>query len=230
MKIGGFQKNSLIDYPNLISAVVFTYGCNFRCPFCHNAELVIKKPEHLYDENDILAFLKTRINKLDAVSITGGEPTLHKDLPDFIAKIRAMGFKVKIDTNGTNPKMVELLIRKGLIDFIAMDVKTHLVKKDYSHIIGIKLSDEMFNNILKSIEIIKSSGIEHEFRITAIKGIHNRDVLNHILSSIKGAENFVIQGFNPENTLDPEWHKMKPLPKEEIFPLKQEYVNHIEFR
>ncbi len=230
MKIGGFQKNSLIDYPNLISAVVFTYGCNFRCPFCHNAELVVKKPEQLYDEQDIMAFLKTRINKLDAVSITGGEPTLHKDLPNFIAKIKEMGFKVKIDTNGTNPKMVEFLLKKNLIDFIAMDVKTVLDKKEYSSVVGVDLSDEMFNNILRTIEIIKNSKIKHEFRTTAIKEIHNKDKFNAILKAIQGADKFVIQSFNPENTLNPDWHKMNPLNKDDICPLVKEHVKSIEFR
>ncbi len=230
MKIGGFQKNSLIDYPNLISAVVFTYGCNFRCPFCHNAELVVRRPERFYSEDEILGFLKTRINKLDAVSITGGEPTLHKDLPEFIAKLKKMGFKVKIDTNGTNPKMVEFLLKRNLIDFIAMDVKTLPDRKAYSSVVGIALSDEMFSNILRTIEIIKNSKIKHEFRTTAIKEIHNKDKLNGILKAIKGADKFVLQEFNPENTLNPEWHKMKPLNKDEICPLNREHVKSIEFR
>jgi pyruvate formate lyase activating enzyme len=230
MKIGGFQKNSLIDYPNLISAVVFTQGCNFKCPFCHNSELVLNNNNEEYSEDDILEFLKTRIKKLDAVSITGGEPTLHPDLPDFISKIKELGFKVKIDTNGTNPEMLKQLIKNNLLDFIAMDVKTELNIDKYSFVTGVNLTKEAFNNILESISIIKNSNIEHEFRTTAIQGIHHKYEFNSILDTIKGGDNFVIQTFNPKKTLDPKWSIMKSLVQEDLSNLNESMVNKIVFR
>jgi pyruvate formate lyase activating enzyme len=150
MIIGGLQKFSLIDYPHKISAIIFTIGCNFRCPFCHNPELVNPKlyPEKI-PEKDVFEFLKNRIEKLDAVVITGGEPSLHKDLYQFISKIKSMGFLVKLDTNGTNPHILKRLINDNLLDYIAMDVKSSFDR--YDEVVGTKVDLE---KIKESIEII----------------------------------------------------------------------------
>lgn len=150
MVIGGLQKFSLIDYPHKISAIIFTIGCNFRCPFCHNPELVNPKiyPEKI-PEKAVFEFLKNRRKKLDAVVITGGEPSLHKDLYQFISKIKSMGFLVKLDTNGTNPHILSKLIKDNLLDYLAMDIKGSLDK--YEEIAGIKVNLE---NIKESVKII----------------------------------------------------------------------------
>jgi pyruvate formate lyase activating enzyme len=150
MIIGGLQKFSLIDYPHKISAIIFTIGCNFRCPFCHNPELVNPKlyPEKI-PEKDVLEFLESRRGKLDAVVITGGEPSLHKDLYQFISKIKYMGFLVKLDTNGTNPNILNRLIKDNLLNYIAMDIKGSLDR--YEEIVGTKVD---LGKIKKSINII----------------------------------------------------------------------------
>lgn len=158
MLIGGLQKSSLIDYPGKIAAVIFTQGCNFRCPYCHNPELVNGERGTINGkchEMAVLEFLKKRIGKLDGVVITGGEPTLHNNLPEFIKQIKNLGFAIKLDTNGTNPEMLKQLIDEKLIDYVAMDIKAPLDK--YSEIVCTKVDTD---KILKSIGILKNSNIK----------------------------------------------------------------------
>ena len=165
MKIGGFQKVSLIDYPGRISAVVFTRGCNFRCPFCHNPELV--DPERFTDlipEPEILSFLEKRRGRLDAVVITGGEPTLQPELLPFVIHLRAMGYRIKLDTNGALPEVIEEMLGRRLLDYIAMDIKAPLGK--YGEATGVKADGR---RITRSISLIMGSGIEYEFRTTAVR-------------------------------------------------------------
>ncbi len=202
MKISGFKKQTLIDYPGHISAVVFTQGCNFRCPFCHNPELVLpEKFGKTYSENHIFEYLNKYQHLLDAVSITGGEPTLHKDLPDFIRRIKNLNLKVKLDTNGTNPEMLEYLINKRLLDFIAMDIK-HLPDFEfYNNAVGQILNNKLFNNVLKSIEIIKHSDIKHEFRTTVAKGLHTIEQIHELKKHF--VQNYKIQNMNPKIMLNP---------------------------
>lgn len=198
MKIAGFQKFTLIDYPGMISAIIFTQGCNFRCPWCHNPELVLPELyKELLDKNEILDFLKTRIGKLDAVTITGGEPTLHQDLPDFIKTIKEMGFKIKLDTNGTNPLMLKTLLRDNLIDYFAMDIKTSL--ENYSEVIGEDVDVYM---IKESIEVIKESGIDYEFRTTMIPSLMNEDDIFQIETLIGDVNRYYIQHLECKDTLD----------------------------
>lgn len=192
--IGGIQKTSLIDYPEKISAIIFTQGCNFRCPYCHNPELIEGKGE---TENGVLEFLKTRIGKLDGVVITGGEPTLHKDLPEFISKIKSMGFAIKLDTNGTNPLMLEKLIREKLIDYVAMDIKAPINK--YSEVTCTKVSTD---SILKSIDILKNSNIDYEFRTTVVKSQLTLGDFEKIGELIKGVKKYYLQKFVPSKTLN----------------------------
>jgi pyruvate formate lyase activating enzyme len=194
---GGLQKSSLIDYPEKISAIIFTQGCNFRCPYCHNPELIEGKGEPTYTSDFLLNFLQTRQGKLDGVVITGGEPTLHKDLPDFIKQVKELGFYVKLDTNGTNPEMLKQLIGEDLIDYVAMDIKAPIEK--YEDIVCAQIDK---NNVQKSIEILKTSKIDYEFRTTVVKSQLTRDGFIEIGELIKGCDKYYLQKFVPTKTLN----------------------------
>jgi len=196
MIIGGFQKFSLLDYPDKIAAIVFTHGCNFRCPYCHNPELIHGSSTQV-PPDFIIDFLKTRTGKLDGVVITGGEPTIHKDLPEFIDQIKALGFLIKLDTNGTNPGMVEKLVQNKRLDYIAMDIKAPLEK--YEEITNTNANTE---DIKKSIALIKHSGIDHEFRTTIVK---DQLVLSDFeqIGKLIGNSRYYLQKFSPSKHLDP---------------------------
>lgn len=211
MLIGGLQRFSLIDYPGKISAVVFTQGCNFRCPYCHNPELVSFNREGLIEENYILSFLEERRGKIDGVVLTGGEPTLQSDLVDFLREIKNLGFLVKLDTNGSCPEIIEELLEAKLLNYIAMDVKASL--ENYSEIINVKVDIE---KIKKSIDIIMHSGVSYEFRTTIVKSQLKRDDILKIGESIRSAELYVLQSFRPTKTLDPNFLKETSYTKEEL--------------
>jgi len=214
MKIAGFKKQSLIDYSGNISSVVFTQGCNFRCGFCHNPNLVLpEKFEKTYDIEKILAYIKKYSKLLDAVCITGGEPTIHKDLPQFISKIKDIGLKVKLDSNGTNPNMLKKLISNKQIDFIAMDIKHLLDFKYYNKAVGNWIDKEAFNKIQSSISLIKNSTIDYEFRTTIAKGLHKKEDIKRLKDYL--GDEYHIQNFNPEIVLNPKW-KIKPFTKREF--------------
>ncbi len=186
IKIGGLHKLSLIDYPGKLSAVIFLEGCNFKCPFCHNPDLVLCK-NTLIDKNEVLAFLKKRIGMLDGVVITGGEPTTQSDLVDFIKEIKVLGFSVKLDTNGSNPEVIKDLLNCKLLDYIAMDIKAPFEQYDVGFNIDI-------NQIKESIKIIKESGLDYEFRTTIEPRLNKEDILK-IAKQLGGAKRFVIQEF-----------------------------------
>jgi len=193
MKIGGLQKLSLLDYPEHIAAIMFTQGCNFRCHFCYNPKLVVPQKDYsLISEDSLFEFLHSRQGKIDSVVITGGEPTLHSDLPEFITKIKNVGYLIKLDTNGTNPKMLEFLIQKKLIDYIAMDIKAPL--KNYQKVVGI---DFILANITKSIIIIKESGLPYEFRSTIMPSLHKKEDIEEMGKLIKDADKWYLQKFKP---------------------------------
>ena len=199
MIIGGIQKFSLVDYPGVPSAVIFLAGCNMRCGYCHNPELVL--PERYGDPYDIAElqnFLTSRISKLHGVVITGGEPTLRKELPQFIQEIKSMGFKIKLDTNGTNPRMLKTILEDELVDYVAMDIKGPPEK--YIQITQRPIS---VSDIQQSIDIILSSKIRHEFRTTAVKSQLSSVDFERIGQLIKGAQLFSFQKFVPTKTLDP---------------------------
>lgn len=198
MNIGGLQKISLIDYPEAICAVIFSQGCNFRCPYCHNPELVNPL---LYqtplDENEVLQFLGNRRGKLDAITITGGEPTIQDNLIEFAGKIKKMGFAVKIDTNGSKPQILKALLERKMLDFIAMDIKAPL--KKYKEVAGVTVDCE---RIIESMEIILKSGLKHEFRTTIVKSqLSENDILS-IARMMPQSGNYVLQRFVPAKTLD----------------------------
>jgi len=200
MKIGGLQKISLIDYPGRISAIVFTQGCNFRCPYCHNPELVDPAQYGpILSEEEVISFLEKRRGKLDAVTVTGGEPTLQPDLDRFLQEIKGMGYLTKIDTNGSNPDVLERLIRGRLVDYLAMDVKGPLQK--YERIANVKVKTA---KIRRSIELITASGIEHEFRTTVVRSqLDNEDLIATAELLKKGL--YVLQSFVPAKSLDHEF-------------------------
>ena len=201
--IKGFVESSFIDYPGKITSVIFTAGCNFYCHYCHNPELVNPTPPFISDEQ-VLKKLDFKREWIDGVVITGGEPTLHKDLPRFIEKIKAKGLLVKIDTNGSNPIMLKELIDKKLVDYIAMDVKATLEKYP-------KVTQEavIIDDIKQSIMLIKSSGIDYEFRTTILPSLVSEKDLVSMAQMLEGSELFVVQSFRSVVTLD-EAYKTQP--------------------
>ena len=192
MILGGLQKLTLLDFPGTVACTVFTVGCNLRCPFCHNPALVFNPPDdYRISEEDFFAFLKKRQGILDGVAITGGEPLLHSDIGEFIAKIKSMGYKVKLDTNGTFPDRLEKILAEGNVDYVAMDLKNTFEK--YAETVGIKNFDAEL--IKRSIRVIQDSGVAHEFRTTVVKPLHAADDFGKIAGQVEGSENYFLQSF-----------------------------------
>ncbi|OGZ79565.1 MAG: anaerobic ribonucleoside-triphosphate reductase activating protein [Candidatus Staskawiczbacteria bacterium RIFOXYB1_FULL_37_44] len=222
MIIAGLQKTTLIDYPGKIACVVFLAGCNFRCPWCYSAELVLPEKilkQHRISEAEIFDFLRKRKGLLEGVVICGGEPTINKDLPQFIEKIKKFNYPVKLDTNGSNPKMLKDLVSAKLIDYVAMDIKAPWALKFearnskseiYEQIMqeGVKMAD-----IEESVEFLKSGKIDFEFRTTVVPGVHKKEDFLEIAKWIGGPEvKYNLQNFRAEKTIDPEFEKIKPYP------------------
>jgi len=225
MVIGGLQKLTLIDYPGKVAATVFTAGCNFFCDFCHNPDLVLLKKTESFpfmSQEQFFWWLEKKMGLLDGVCITGGEPTIHSDLPEFIKEIKSLGFLVKLDTNGTNPEMLENLINAGLVDYIAMDIKAPLEK--YHKFSNIKLDLE---KIKKSVELIKQSKA-HEFRTTLIPLFHQAKDILDIAKWISGAKKYALQQFRPDVTLDPGCSMLKPYPDQKIHDFCDMVSRHFE--
>ena len=223
MKIGGLQKVSLIDYPGEISSIIFLQGCNFKCPYCHNPELVDSKLfGPCLPEKDVLEFLKTRIGKIDAVTITGGEPTIQNDLIPFIKRIKKMGFAVKLDSNGSRPEVIQKLLSEKLLDFIAMDIKAPLTK--YEKIVRVPLKTD---SIKESIKIILKTKIPHEFRTTAIQSLHSENDILKIAQLISGARRYALQKFVPTKTLDKKYLKAKPFSADALEKLRRHLEREI---
>ena len=199
MQIYGFHKTTLLDYPEHIAATVFTGGCNFRCPFCHNGELVLDPgAQPSITEEEVLSYLKKRREILQGVCVTGGEPTLQKDLKDFLGKIKELGYLVKLDTNGYRPGVLWDLLQNGLVDYVAMDLKAS--RKNYATAAGLKTMD--LSRIEESIGILKSSGIPYEFRTTVVKGIHRVEEFENIGRWIAGCPVYYLQNYEEnENCL-----------------------------
>ena len=227
IEIGGFQKQSFIDYPKKISSIIFTIGCNFRCPYCHNSNLLYSEKIKNISELKILSYLQNNKKYIDGVVITGGEPTLHGDLPEFIAKVKSFGYSVKLDTNGTNPEMLRKLIKEGLLDFIAMDIKAPLEFQKYNKATGGMLTEKLFENVKKSIHIIINSGVDYEFRTTLVPTILAKKDVVKICSFIKNANLFCLQKFNPENALNKEFQKLRPFEENEVNSIIEECLPNI---
>lgn len=199
MKISGIQKLTLLDYPGTVACTLFTAGCNFRCPFCHNAMLVL--PEQIEDaslnEDEILGFLKKRQGVLDGVAITGGEPLLHRELPELLGKIKALGYKIKLDTNGSNPELLHSIIENRLVDRVAMDIKN--APEAYGETVGVTEVD--IAPIAKSKDMLLRGDIDYEFRTTVVKGIHTRQSLIGAAKWIAGAKEYYLQQFKDSGNL-----------------------------
>lgn len=200
MNIHGLQKMTLLDFPGKVACTVFLGGCDMRCPFCHNWELVDGEAPALMDDQELLRFLGGRVGLLDGVAITGGEPLLRNDLADVIKKIRDMGFLIKLDTNGNHPDRLKSLLDEGLIDYVAMDVKNS--RKRYGDTIGLPGFDT--SKVEESISILKSLDIDYEFRTTVMKQYHDEDSFRDIAEMINGAKNYYIQSFIDRDTVPTE--------------------------
>jgi len=213
MIIAGLQELTLVDYPEKLACTIFLAGCNFRCPWCYNPELVL--PEKIKDNSqitkkDFFDFLKFRINLLDGVVICGGEPTLNKDLPIFCKKIKKMGYAIKLDTNGSNPEMISNLVDEKLIDYIAMDVKAP--REKYKEATGAKID---IKQIQKSIDILKKGGVDYEFRTTMIPKLLSKKDIVEIVQWIGPARKYCLQNFQKErDTVNPEFKGISPCLKE----------------
>ncbi len=223
MKIHGLQKLTLLDYPKKTACTVFLGGCNFRCPFCHNKELVLGDFPPAISEDEILKFLKKRIGILDGVCITGGEPLLHDDIEDFIKKIRDIGYLVKLDTNGSKPELLKHLINSGLIDYVAMDIKNS--PNMYAETIGIDNFD--LSPIEKSVEILKSADINYEFRTTIVSEFHTSESIKELSEWIHGSKRYFLQNFiDSGNLIRP---GLNPVSEDELkvfCEIAKKYVEH----
>jgi len=198
MLISGLQKLTLLDYPGTVACTVFTGGCNFRCPFCHNAALVL--PE-LMDKNNeadkVLSFLKKRQGVLEGVAITGGEPLLHADMPEFLAKIRELGYKIKLDTNGSFPDRLIEIVNAGLVDRVAMDIKNP--PELYAKTVGLEKLD--MEAISRSKDFLLEGKVDYEFRTTAVKGLHTAESIAAAAKWIEGAKEYYLQQFKDSGQL-----------------------------
>ncbi|MCL1876848.1 anaerobic ribonucleoside-triphosphate reductase activating protein [Candidatus Saccharibacteria bacterium] len=223
MKIGGIQKLSLVDYPGHTAAALFTIGCNMRCGYCHNPELVL--PERYIDEiplEEILDFLKKRVGKIDGMVISGGEPTLHDDLPDFAKTIKSMGYLVKLDSNGTHPAMLKQMIADKSIDYIAMDIKATFPK--YSMTIARPVD---VGALRESIKIMIESGLGHEFRTTCVRQLMTVDDFDEIGEMVHGAERYAVQRFRAGRSLNPQFDNFTIFSDEEIAEIVKKLEKHV---
>ena len=224
MRFAGFQKTSLIDYPDRVASVLFTAGCNLRCPYCHNGDLVEGYTGPFHEEEDIIEVLLNRKRYVDSVVVSGGEPTMDPRLPSFLAKLRELGFNVKLDTNGLKPDtLMECL---PYLSFIAMDIKTSIEKY---HLLGA----ENTSQIMESIKVIMGSGLDYEFRCTAVPGIVETESVHKMGEAVRGAKKFVFQQYKPEKTLDPAYNDVKPHTEERIreyATIMEDYVKKVLLR
>lgn len=225
MKISGFQKTTLLDYPGKVACTVFLNGCNFRCPFCHNADLVIPESETgIFTENEIFEYLKKRKGILDGVCITGGEPLLNKEISEFMKRIKEMGLLVKLDTNGSFPERLEEIIRAGIVDYVAMDIKNSFEK--YSETSG--LSNKDLTNIKRSIDLIMEGKTDYEFRTTVVREFHTVEDIKKIAKTISGAKRYFLQAFVDSGHLIGQ--NLHVVPAEEMNRMKaaaKEYVEEV---
>lgn len=197
MQIHGLNKTTLLDYPEHVAATVFTGNCNFRCPFCHNGELVVcPETQPVIEEEEVLSFLKKRKGILQGVCITGGEPTIQKDLEEFIRKVRDLGYKIKLDTNGYRPAVLASLIHEKLLDYVAMDIKSS--KTGYSRAAGVKID---IHYIEESVDCIRDSGLPYEFRTTVVRQLHEMSDFVEIGDWLEGSRAYYLQKFQDSGTL-----------------------------
>ena len=222
MVIYGFQKMTLLDFPGKVACTLFTGGCNFRCPFCHNAMLVTElDKENYYTNEEIFDYLKKRQGVLDGVCITGGEPLMNEDIGDFIREIRKLGYAVKLDTNGSYPERLRELVEKGLVDYVAMDIKN--TPERYAETIGVKHFD--FTPIQKSIDFLMQGSIPYEFRTTIVSQFHTVKDVEEIARKIKGAQAYYLQNFVDSGSLIGE--EMSPVSRQELRKMGEKAIQYV---
>ena len=224
MTFGGLEKFTLIDYPGKIACVAYTIGCNFRCPYCHNPELVDETVEARITEKEFFDFLGERTHMLEGVVITGGEPTMHEDLPAVMERIKSLGYLVKLDTNGTNPVMLHQVVEGGLADYVAMDIKSPMRK--YSATVARPVDIEA---IQSSIDFLLSSPVEYEFRTTVIKGMQLPEDIEEIGKEIKGARRYFLQKFIPTKILNPQFIKKTTYSDKEFEGFRKKLQNYVNY-
>jgi len=208
IEIKGFLETSFLDWPGKLCSVLFVPYCNFRCPYCHNHPLVLNPDQYpSIPLEEVMNRLDSFQNWIDGVCVTGGEPTLHPDLPDLIRKIKRHGFAVKLDTNGSNPEMLESLIEKKEIDYVSMDVKGPLDSFNYRKAAGAPIDME---RIVKSIEILKRGYVEYQFRVTVVPGFHREEDIRSLGHQLRAGERVMLQNFNPESPLDSSLKTIEP--------------------
>ncbi|MBS7639753.1 MAG: anaerobic ribonucleoside-triphosphate reductase activating protein [Candidatus Bathyarchaeia archaeon] len=224
MRFSGFQKTSLIDFPGKISSILFTPGCNLRCPYCQNWRIVVNPQGPFLSEEEALAILESRRKYVDAVVITGGEPLIYDDAPAFIKRLKERGFSVKLDTNGFFPKPLEQCL--DYVEYVAVDIKTSLEKY---YLLGAK----EVSSLLETIRLLKNSGVDYEFRNTVVPGIVEEEDILKIGELIRGAKRFALQQFIPEDALDERFRRIQPYPPEKIrrfSEIMKKYVGEVILR
>lgn len=228
MKIHGFQKTTLLDYPGHVAATVFVGGCNFRCPFCHNGLLVLEpetQPE--IPEEEVLSYLQKRRGILEGICVTGGEPTLQPDLEAFIRRLKGLGYLVKLDTNGSCPQVLEQLLQEGFLDYVAMDIKAS--PDNYFAAAGLKEID--FGRIRQSIRLLMESNISYEFRTTVVKGIHTLEEFEEIGRLLQGCRAYFLQGFREsESMVGQGCQAFSSQEMEKMAELAGKYIDRVELR
>ena len=228
MRIYGFQKTTLLDYPGHVAATVFVGGCNFRCPFCHNGLLVLEPAaQPRIREEEVLSYLKKRQGILEGICVTGGEPTLQPDLAGFIRRLKGLGYLVKLDTNGSCPQVLEQLLQEGLLDYVAMDIKAS--PDNYATAAGLKEID--FDRIRQSIRLLMESNISYEFRTTVVKGIHTLEEFEEIGRLLQGCRAYFLQGFREsESMIGQGCQAFSAQEMEKMAELAGKYIDRVELR
>jgi len=233
MEFKGIQKISLIEYPGKIVSVAFVGGCNFRCPFCQNPDLVTGFEDlPSITEEKVIEYLVSRRKWLDGLAITGGEPTIYEDLPNFMERVRREGFLVEMETNGTNPRMIRDLVKDDVVSYIALDIKAPLIWENYKKAAGIKDKD-LFEKVKETVEILSTSNIDYELRTTIVPNLLDEEDIIAIATQIRGAKRYVLQQFRNEKTLDENYKRVKPYPKKKLERIKaqiQGYFQECEVR
>ena len=230
IKIGGLQKMTMLDYPGKVAATVFTGGCNFKCAYCHNRDLVFVPDNYeFYDPDDVLAYLEKRKGILDGVCITGGEPLIQEDLEDFIRAIKEMGYLVKLDTNGYFPDRLAKICETGMVDYVAMDIKNS--RERYYETVGLNADVFRIKQIEASVKYLKASPIEHEFRTTVVREFHTKEDLVKIAKWIQGSEHYYLQQYTESsNVIQPGWSAYNKEEMTELLEAVQKYVPSAELR
>ena len=227
MLIKGFQKLTLLDFPGKTACTVFTGGCNYRCPFCHNAGLVTRMDTEIIDESEVFAHLKKRQGILDGVAVSGGEPLLQQDIEEFLGKIKELGYAVKLDTNGSFPEKLKSIVEKGLCDFVAMDIKNS--KEKYPETVGIKTFD--IKAMEESVEFLKNGNMPFEFRTTVTRNFHTKEDIENIAKWVQGAKKYYLQNFvDSGNLIDNNVQGVSKEEMKEMLAIVQKYIPTAELR